>query len=83
MWFPFYWYIKIENFQTEKFRQKTSDKKVSDAFSGISDKKHSDIYDIKKQAWYQKDVKIDCDSIININLQKVHGDHHIYKDIWM
>ena len=31
-------YIKIENFRTEKFRQKTSDKKLLDPFSGISDK---------------------------------------------
>ena len=44
-------------------------------------KKLLDTYNIKKQAQYQKDVKTDCDSIININLQKVHGDHHIYKDI--
>ena len=60
---------------------KLSGKKLSDAFSGISDKKLSDKYDIKKQARYQKDVKNDCDSIININVQKVHGDNHIYKDI--
>ena len=31
----------------------------------------------------KKDVKTDCDSITNINLQKVHGDHYIYKDIWI
>ena len=64
-------YIKIENSRTEKFRQKTSDKKLSDK------------YDIKKQERYQKDVKTDCDSIININLQRVHRDHYIYKDISM
>ena len=32
-------YIKFENFRTENFRQKTSDKKLSEGFSGISDKK--------------------------------------------
>ena len=59
--------IKIENFRTESFGKETSDEKLSDAFSGISDKKLSDKYDIKKQARYQSDVKTDCDSIININ----------------
>ena len=52
-------------------------------FREFRTKKLSDKYDIKKQARYRKDIKTDCDSIININLQKVHGDHHIYKDIWM
>ena len=36
--------MEIENFRTEKFRQKDFDKKLSDAFSGISNK-----HDIKKQ----------------------------------
>ena len=58
-------YIKIENFRT--------------LFQEFRTKKLSDKYDIKKQARYQKDVKTDCDSIININL---HGDYHIYKDIF-
>ena len=69
--------------QSKIFGKKTSDKKLLDAFSGISDNKLSDNYEIKKQARYQEDIKTDCDSIININLQKVHCDHHIYKDIWM
>ena len=60
-----------------KVSAKSPDKTLSDAFSGISNKKLSDKCNIKKQAPYQKDVKPDCDSIININLQKVPGDHHI------
>ena len=32
-------YIKTENFRTEKFRKNNFGKKLSDAFSGISDKK--------------------------------------------
>ena len=32
--------FKIENFRMENFRQKTSEKILSDAFSGISDKKN-------------------------------------------
>ena len=44
-------------------------------------KELSDNYDIKKRARYRKDVKTACDSIMNINLQKVHGYHYIYKDI--
>ena len=74
-------YIKIENFRTEKFRQKTSDKNFRTLFREFRTKKLSDKYDIKKQARYQKDVKTDCDSIININLRKVHGNYYIYKDI--
>ena len=51
-------YIKIENIRTEKFRQKTSDKILSDAFSGISDKKLSDKHDIKKSIIRKYMVKI-------------------------
>ena len=71
--------------------RKLSDQKVSakklrtqnfrTLFREFRTKQLSDKYDIKKQARHQKDVKTDCDSIININLQKVHGDHYIYKDI--
>ena len=48
--------------------KKNLDEKLLDAFLGISDKKLLDKDNIKKQAQYQKDVKSDCDSIININL---------------
>ena len=63
------------------FRQKNFGQKTSGRFFGNFGQKLSDKYDIKKQARHQKDVKTDCDSIMNINLQKVLGDHHIYKDI--
>ena len=66
--------LKLKTFGPKSFGKKTSDKKLSDTFSGISDK------ETFKQARYQKDVKTECDSIINFNLQKVHGDHHMYKD---
>ena len=74
-------YIKIKNFRTKKFLQKNFEQKLSDAFLGISNKKLLDKYNIKMQAQYQKDVKTDWDSIININLQKVPGDYYIYKGI--
>ena len=73
--------LKSKTFGLKSSVKNTLDKKLSDSFFGNFRLKLSDKYDIKKQARYQKDVKTDCDSIININLQKVHGDHHIYKDI--
>ena len=54
--------IVFYTFGPKSFGKKTSDKKLSSTFSGISDKKPSDKYDIKKQARYQKDVKNNGDS---------------------
>ena len=73
--------LKSKTFGPKNFGKKTSDKNFRMLFREFRTKKLSDKYDIKKQARYQKDVKTDGDSIINVNLQKVHGDHHIYKDI--
>ena len=73
--------LKSKTFGPKSFGKKTSDKNFRTLFQELRTKKLSDKYDIKKQARYQKDVKTDCDSIININLRKVHGNYYIYKDI--
>ena len=52
-------YIKIENFRTEKFRQKKFG--LGRFFGNFGQKKLSDKYDIKKQAQYKRDVKTDCE----------------------
>ena len=56
------------NFRMEKLRKNNFGQKLSDAFSGILDKKLSDKHDIKKQHDTKIYVKTKCDSIININL---------------
>ena len=42
--------LKLKTFGPKSFGKKTSDKKLLDVFSGISDKRLSDKYNIKKQA---------------------------------
>ena len=60
--------LKSKIFGRKSFRKTTSDKKLSDAFSGISDKKLSDKHDIKSKHDTKISVKINRDSIKNINL---------------